>query len=160
MYKALSVRCQPCTKKKKNTLRCIVIGACAVRFLHYIPLYRNTQHYATLNCSVKRVYAPGSRKIYIVIMHGYHRHKIGLEDSSSLCGLYTRNDPPWKICLQNEVSKLRCKLDEMIDLLRQRLCTLSARLRRYKRASARKEETKSFGKNEKRFYHELSGAQF
>ena len=22
-------------------------------FLHYVPLYRNTQHYATLNCSVK-----------------------------------------------------------------------------------------------------------
>ena len=57
MYKALSVRCQRCTKKKKNnkkiTLRCIVIGACAVQFLHYVPLYRNTQHYATLNCSVK-----------------------------------------------------------------------------------------------------------
>ena len=43
MYKALSVRCQ----------RCMVIGACAVRFLHYIPLYRNTQHYASLNSSVK-----------------------------------------------------------------------------------------------------------
>ena len=47
MYKALSVRCQRCTKKKKNkkkiTLRC----------MYYIPLYRNTQHYATLNYSVK-----------------------------------------------------------------------------------------------------------
>ena len=32
-------------------LRCIVIGACAVQFLHYVPLYRNTQYYATLNCS-------------------------------------------------------------------------------------------------------------
>ena len=45
------------TKKKKNkkkiTLRCMVIGTCAVQFLHYIPLYRNTQHYATHNCSVK-----------------------------------------------------------------------------------------------------------
>ena len=54
MYKALSVRCQRCTtKKKKITLRCIVIGACAVQFLHYVPLYRNTQHYATLYCSIK-----------------------------------------------------------------------------------------------------------
>ena len=56
MYKGLSVRCQRCTKKKKNkkiTLRCIVIGARAVQFLHYIPLYRNTQHYATLNYGVK-----------------------------------------------------------------------------------------------------------
>ena len=34
-------------------LRCIVIGACAVKFLHYVPLYRNIQHYATLNCSIK-----------------------------------------------------------------------------------------------------------
>ena len=53
MYKALSVRCQRCTKKKKNkkniTLRCMVIGTFAVQFLHYIPLYRNTQQYATLN---------------------------------------------------------------------------------------------------------------
>ena len=44
------VWCQLCTKKKKNkkkiTLRCIVIGVCAVQFLHYIPLYRNIQHYA------------------------------------------------------------------------------------------------------------------
>ena len=57
MYKALSVRCQRCTKKKKNkkkiTLRCMVIGTCAVQFLHYISLYRSTQDYATLNCSVK-----------------------------------------------------------------------------------------------------------
>ena len=54
MYKALSVRCQRCTKKKKKKimLRCMVIGTCAVQFLHYIDLYRNTQHYATLNCSV------------------------------------------------------------------------------------------------------------
>ena len=29
------------------------IGTCAVQFLDYITLYRNTQHYATLNCSVK-----------------------------------------------------------------------------------------------------------
>ena len=53
MYKALSVWCQRCTKKKKNknkiTLRCIVIGTCAVQFLHYIPLYRNTQHYASVS---------------------------------------------------------------------------------------------------------------
>ena len=53
MYKALSVRCQRCTKKKKITLRCMVIGTCAVQFLRYFPLYRNTQHYATLTCSVK-----------------------------------------------------------------------------------------------------------
>ena len=33
------------------TLRCMVIGACAVQFLHYIPVYRNTQDYATLNCN-------------------------------------------------------------------------------------------------------------
>ena len=31
MYKALSVRCQRCTKK--ITLRCMVIGTCAVQFL-------------------------------------------------------------------------------------------------------------------------------
>ena len=59
MYKALSVRCERCTKKKTNkkniTLRCMVIGTRAVQFLHYIPLYRNTQHYATLNCSVKTI---------------------------------------------------------------------------------------------------------
>ena len=57
MYKALSVRCQRCMKQKKNKkkimLRCMVIGACAVQFLHYIRLYSNTKHYATLNCSVK-----------------------------------------------------------------------------------------------------------
>ena len=55
MYKALSVRCQRCTKKnkKKITLRCFVISACAVPFLHYVPLYRNTQYSATLNCSIK-----------------------------------------------------------------------------------------------------------
>ena len=57
MYKALSVRLQRCTKEKKNkkkiTLRCMVIGTCAVQCLHYIPLYLNTQHYTTLNCSVK-----------------------------------------------------------------------------------------------------------
>ena len=56
MYKALSVRCQRFTKKKKNKknimLRCMAIGACAVQFLHYIRLYRKTQHYATLNCRV------------------------------------------------------------------------------------------------------------
>ena len=34
-------------------LRYIVIGACAIQFLHYAPLYRNTQHYATLNCRIK-----------------------------------------------------------------------------------------------------------
>ena len=68
MYKALSVRCQRCMKKKKKnkkkiTLHCMVIGTCAVQFLRYIPLYRNTQHYATLNCSVKPVYAPEAHKI-------------------------------------------------------------------------------------------------
>ena len=63
MYKAFSVRCQRCTNKK-ITLRCIVIGACAVQFLLYIPQYRNTQHYATLKCSVKRVYAPEAHKEY------------------------------------------------------------------------------------------------
>ena len=50
------VRCQRCTKKKtkkKIMLRCIVIDACAVQFLHYVPLYRNTQHCATINCSIK-----------------------------------------------------------------------------------------------------------
>ena len=31
----------------------IVIDACAVQFLHYAPLYRNTQHYITLNCRIK-----------------------------------------------------------------------------------------------------------
>ena len=49
---------RPCTKKKnkkkkKVMLRCIVIGTCAVKFLHYVSLYRNTQHYTTLNCSIK-----------------------------------------------------------------------------------------------------------
>ena len=29
------------------------MGACAIQFLHYAPLYRNTQHYATLNCRIK-----------------------------------------------------------------------------------------------------------
>ena len=43
MYKALTVQSQRCTKKK-ITLRCIVIGACII-------------HYATLDCSVKQVYA-------------------------------------------------------------------------------------------------------
>ena len=66
MYKASSVRCQRCTKKKKNKkkimLRCIIITACAIQFLHYIPLYRNIQHYATLNCSVKRVYGTEAHK--------------------------------------------------------------------------------------------------
>ena len=32
IYKALSARCQRCTKKKKIMLRCIVISACAVQF--------------------------------------------------------------------------------------------------------------------------------
>ena len=73
MYKAFLVRCQCCTKKKKKkkkkknkkkiTLRCMVIGACAVQFLHYIPLYRNTKHHAILNCSAKRVYAPEAHKV-------------------------------------------------------------------------------------------------
>ena len=67
MYKALLVRCQRCTKKK-ITLRYTVIGTCAVQFLHYLPLYRNTQHYATLNCSVKRVYAPEAHKIILFIL--------------------------------------------------------------------------------------------
>ena len=31
----------------------MVIGACVIQFLNYISLYRNTQHYATLSCSVK-----------------------------------------------------------------------------------------------------------
>ena len=34
-------------------LRCIVIGAFAGQFLYYVPLYRHTQHYATINCSIK-----------------------------------------------------------------------------------------------------------
>ena len=34
-------------------LCCIVIGACAVQLLHYAVLYRNIQHYATLNCRIK-----------------------------------------------------------------------------------------------------------
>ena len=41
MYKALSVRCKRCTKKKnkkKIVLRCMAIGTCAVQFLHFIPL--------------------------------------------------------------------------------------------------------------------------
>ena len=65
MYKALSVGSQRCTKKK-ITLRCMVIGTCAVQFLHEIPLYRNTQHYATLNCSVKAsLRVGGTQKKYI-----------------------------------------------------------------------------------------------
>ena len=35
------------------TCRRIVIGTCAVQFLHYAPLFRNTQHYATLNYRIK-----------------------------------------------------------------------------------------------------------
>ena len=31
-------------EEKKIMLRCIVIGACAVQFLHNVALYRNTQH--------------------------------------------------------------------------------------------------------------------
>ena len=53
MYKALTVRFQ----------RCMVIGARAVQFLHYIPLYRNTQHYATLNCSVKTSIASATTQL-------------------------------------------------------------------------------------------------
>ena len=44
---------------------CIVIGARAVQFLHYVPLYRNTQHYTTLNCSIKTRYAPEAHKINV-----------------------------------------------------------------------------------------------
>ena len=44
----------------KITLRCMVIGTCTVQFLHHINLYRNTQHYATLNCSVKTSLRAGS----------------------------------------------------------------------------------------------------
>ena len=68
MHKALSVRCQGCAKNKNIMLRCIVIGACAVQFLHYVPLYRNTQHYATLYCSIKRVYAPEAYKSYFLVL--------------------------------------------------------------------------------------------
>ena len=52
-------------EKEKILLRCIVIVACAVQFLHYVPLYRNTQHYATFDCSVKRIYAPEGHKKYL-----------------------------------------------------------------------------------------------
>ena len=31
-------------------------------YVHYIPLYRNTQHYATFNCSIKRVNAQKAHK--------------------------------------------------------------------------------------------------
>ena len=82
MYKALSIRCQRCTKKKKNkkkiVLRFMAIGAFAVQFLHYIPLYRNTQHCATLNCSVKRFYAPKAHKINHFNLHKRHMQLVHL----------------------------------------------------------------------------------
>ena len=52
-FKCTNANAIPCYTNKKIMLRCIVIGACAVQFLHYVPLYRNTQYYATLNCSIK-----------------------------------------------------------------------------------------------------------
>ena len=46
-------------------LRCIVIGTCALQFLHYVLLYRNTQHYVTLNCSVKPSLRAGGTSKFI-----------------------------------------------------------------------------------------------
>ena len=66
LHDKAQVRCQRYTKKnkKKIMLHCIVIGACAVQFLYYVPLYRNTQHYATLNCRIKtRLCAGGTSKL-------------------------------------------------------------------------------------------------
>ena len=66
MYKALSVRCQQCTKKnkKKIVLRCMAIGACAVKFLHFIPLYSAIYYIALLfTVAKKRVCAPVAHKI-------------------------------------------------------------------------------------------------
>ena len=46
----------------------IVIGACAVQFLHYVPLYRNAKHYATLNCSIKTRLCAGGTQIKFKIL--------------------------------------------------------------------------------------------
>ena len=56
MYKALSVRCQRCTKKnkKKIMLRCIVIGACAVHFL-YKKSYANVKMDFFINLTIDEV---------------------------------------------------------------------------------------------------------
>ena len=55
-------------------LHCIVIGACAVQFSHYVPLYRNTQHYTTLNCSIKtRLCAGGTERLYITSSFRFYR---------------------------------------------------------------------------------------
>ena len=51
------------------------------------------------------------------------------------------------------------EVDEVIDSSRQRLYVLSAGLWGKKRASARKEEEQIFGKDEKRFFRQLSGVQ-
>ena len=100
---ALSVRCERCTKnkKKKITLRCIVIGTCAVQFLHYIPLYRNTQHYATLNCSAKRVYAPEARKFKLRVFRTEKKGTFIFGKAIAKFELF------WQICLHgNRISRL------------------------------------------------------
>ena len=40
----------------------MAMGACAVQFLHFIPLPRNVLHCATVNFSEKRVCAPVAHK--------------------------------------------------------------------------------------------------
>ena len=92
MYKPFSVRCQHCTKKKKKkiTLRCIVIGAWVVQFLHCIPTHRNTQHYATLNCSVNSLLRY-SWEYRNVVYYGTEECdvKIELQSSSSSSSSYS-----------------------------------------------------------------------
>ena len=41
----------------------MALCACAVQFLHFIPLQRNILHCATVNCNEKRVCAPVAHKI-------------------------------------------------------------------------------------------------
>ena len=47
----------------------MVIGTCAVQFLHYIPVYRNTKHYVTLNCSVGTSLRTGGTYNMLRIIH-------------------------------------------------------------------------------------------
>ena len=45
-----------------------VVGACTVEFLHYVLLYRNTKHYATLNCSLKTLLSGGcTEKMFLFV---------------------------------------------------------------------------------------------
>ena len=110
MYKALSVRCQRCTKKKKNEkkimLCCIVIGACAVQFLHYVTLYRNIQHYATLNCSIKSRLCAGGTYTRFQEIFVFQNTFTLLWLQQKFCSLYLRSQVSLnggKACLNKQL---------------------------------------------------------